>query len=356
MRRKSAALRVWFILCVSPAFLQNVAFAASLESPSTETAEVEPGNAATPMLTSACCGKLCPCTYGWAEALILGRENQADDQALVLNLNTDAELLSVDDLDFDWTGGLRLGYGHRACDCWAWEFGYLGVFDQTADDDVSLANSLTLPPPLGDVVNNFFGASEVDVEYSSDIHSFEANLVRCCCCEGCCYTESWEWLAGFRYLRLDEEFSITAFDPAESSSTYEVETENNLYGGQVGARYRRCRGRWSWESTGKAGIYGNDMEQSQDPILDFPNNFVFRPGRSSTDSDVAFVGDLNFSAIYHLSRVWGLRAGYNLIWIDGVALAPNQLDFSNTPTSGTELDDGGTAFLHGVNIGLEARW
>ena len=63
------------------------------------------------------------------------------------------------------------------------------------------------------------------------------------------------------------------------------------------------------------------MEQHQAPIIDFPG-FVFRTGRGRADTDVAFVGDLNFSIIYQLNRVWGLRTGYNLIWLEGVALRP----------------------------------
>ncbi len=123
---------------------------------------------------------------------------------------------------------------------------------------------------------------------------------------------------------------------------------------QLGARLRRCHCRWNWEATGKAGIYGNDMEQIQAPIIDFPD-FEFRSGQGSDDGGVAFVGDLNLTGIYQLNRIWGLRVGYNLIWIEGVALAPDQLDFTNTPDSGSDLDGDGGVFLHGVNVGFEAR-
>jgi hypothetical protein len=109
------------------------------------------------------------------------------------------------------------------------------------------------------------------------------------------------------------------------------------------------------ETTAKAGVYANDMEQSQAPIIDFPN-FYFRSGRDSDDTEVAFVGDLNFTVIYQFCELWGFRVGYNLIWLDGVALAANQLDFSNTPDSGTKLDSDSYVFLHGVNLGLETRW
>jgi hypothetical protein len=302
------------------------------------------------------CGTLCPCTYVWAEGLILSRDNQSDDQPLALDLNTNDVLLGTDDLDFDWTGGLRLGYGTRVCDCLSVELGYLGAYDLSASDGVELAGGLMLPGVLGVQVNNFFGADTADVEYESDLHSLEANLVCCSCCyDGGCGGRSWEWLAGLRFISFDEEFGITLIDPLESTTVYSVDTDNDLFGPQIGARTRHIRGRWNWEATGKAGMYVNHMEQHQAPIVDFPN-FVFRTRRGGADTDVAFVSDLNFSIIYQLSRVWGLRTGYNLIWLEGVALAPDQLDFTNTLASGRGLDDDGGVLLHGVNIGLEARY
>jgi hypothetical protein len=71
---------------------------------------------------------------------------------------------------------------------------------------------------------------------------------------------------------------------------------------------------------------------------------------------VSFVGDINLSAIYRLTEVWGIRAGYNLFWFTGAALAPDQFDFANTTTAGTGLVSGGGLFMHGANLGLEARW
>jgi hypothetical protein len=68
------------------------------------------------------------------------------------------------------------------------------------------------------------------------------------------------------------------------------------------------------------------------------------------------VGELGLSGTYQLTRVLTVRGGYNLMWIAGVALAPDQLDFTDLPSSGTALDRGGGIFLHGANVGLEARW
>ena len=118
---------------------------------------------------------------------------------------------------------------------------------------------------------------------------------------------------------------------------------------------RRSRGRFGWEATGKAGIFGNDAQQTQS-VTDFPN-FPLRPTVSSSGGGVAFVGEINLSALYRLTDVWNLRAGYNAMWIEGLALAPDQLDFNFAASpSGNQLHNGGGMFLHGVNVGLEARW
>lgn len=103
------------------------------------------------------------------------------------------------------------------------------------------------------------------------------------------------------------------------------------------------------------------MSQSQAPII---NSFgrvggqpvVERPGRSSTEGGVGFIADLNFTLTYRLTETWGLRMGYNLIWLSGVALAPNQFDFSAPPAGGGELHGGSSICLTGASLGLEARW
>jgi hypothetical protein len=70
------------------------------------------------------------------------------------------------------------------------------------------------------------------------------------------------------------------------------------------------------------------------------------------------IADMNLSAIYRFNETWGLRAGYNLFWLTGVALAPDQWDFSarQTAAAGTGLNNTGSLFLGGANLGLEARW
>jgi hypothetical protein len=71
---------------------------------------------------------------------------------------------------------------------------------------------------------------------------------------------------------------------------------------------------------------------------------------------VGFIGGLNGTLIYRLTERWGLRAGYNLYWLTGAALAPAQWDFATAAGAGTGINDNGGLFLHGANIGTEYRW
>jgi hypothetical protein len=135
---------------------------------------------------------------------------------------------------------------------------------------------------------------------------------------------------------------------------YGVRTSNNLFGGQIGARGRLTWERWALEGWAKAGLMGAYQRQSQDTVVDYLG-FVQRPAATSAATEVGFVGDINLSAIYRLNDVWGIRAGYNTIWINGVALAPNQYSFAAKGPV-TTVSNGSGIFLHGANLGLEARW
>ena len=311
------------------------------------------------------CCKLCPSVYGYTEALFMQRTHGEPVHDILIDSSTNQTVLSSRDLDFNYSPGVRAVFGF-CYDGWLpLEIGYFGLFDSRSSKSVTSSptgdpflGNLTFPGDLGAASNVFAGAQQATVDYTSEIHSGEINYHCCCCredCGGC--PQSFEWLAGFRYLSLRERLFINGQRNevgGTETANYDVWTSNDLYGGQLGARWRCCHGGWSWEATGKGGIFGNSEGEKQQ-FIDFPD-FPLRPLVSATSSAVAFVGELNLSGIYQLNSVWGIRAGYNLMWIQGVALAPDQLDFSFTSTSGSQVERNGGVFLQGANVGLEARW
>jgi hypothetical protein len=289
------------------------------------------------------------------EALYLDRDQGSRDQVVVIDeLNENQPLFGTGDVSFDFEPGSRATWG-IGCDpcspCSAWEFSYMGICDWSGSASVSGEGNLGVVGDLGLVTNAFSGADRISLDYSSELYSFEANCVKCY--QRCC--DRLEFLCGFRYLALYEDFAINASDFSEGDGAYKIRTRNDLFGLQTGVRFRRSRRLIQWEVLGKVGIYGNSAEQSQ-VVTDFPPGFVVRSHRGNHDGDAAFVGELGANVICPVNGIWAVRAGYSLLWLAGVALAPDQLDFTNVPSSGTRIDHTGNALFHGVSLGLEARF
>jgi hypothetical protein len=180
------------------------------------------------------------------------------------------------------------------------------------------------------------------------LHNIEINRVKRVECTDL------SWLVGFRYINFQEDIDITSTDGDNSVSNYRVGTENNLFGGQLGGIWRRHENILGLEVFGKAGIFGTNLTQGQF-IGDFGNTFVFRDTRSDW-STTSYLLEGGITGLVRISENWSARAGYNVLFIDGLVRASDQLDFTDTLTSGTLIDDSGEAFMHGANVGLEARW
>ena len=357
----------------------NVAYAmASDEKPNAASPDTSSNGPNTECCEALSCCNMCPCVYGEIEGLFLRRCAGHPDRTLLIDANTRATLVSSSDFDFDFNPGVRALFGFRLWGCRSVEFGYFGLFDTHASIDFVPANrgvDVTLPGALGIASNVFHGDVRVHMEYLSRIQGAEVNFP--CCCSSCCCSSgcsdcgpscsagcsdcgpatSIEWFAGFRYLSVREDLRISGVrtvNTLDETAFYDTNSRNDLFGAQLGARIRRCRGQFSWEATGKAGIFGNSVGQEQ-LFVDYPG-FLLRPTTGANGGNVAFMGELNLTGIYQINKTWGLRLGYNLMLIEGLALAPDQTDFTFTSTSGTAINTRGGMFLHGINVGVEARW
>ena len=302
-------------------------------------------------------------SYALTDALFWGRDNQAAGRALITPVGDGVPLLTARDAQFPFSEGVRAFYGQRQPDERGWEIGYFGVYGQAAAASVGAPGTqqfLQYPEPIGEVLTA--DGELASLNYTSVINSAEANVFRTST-EWRTPSGAWrtvDWLLGFRYVGVEESADLNVICCLEETGAYQAvsyhaRTRNNMFGAQIGNRTRWTWERWALEGWAKAGILGNAQEQIQLPLIDY-TGFEQRPALSTTEGAVSFIGDINLSAVYRLTDVWGIRAGYNLIWIDGLALAPNQFAFGNTAGAGTALVSGGGIFMQGANLGLEARW
>jgi len=127
-----------------------------------------------------------------------------------------------------------------------------------------------------------------------------------------------------------------------------------MFGIQGGARWMFNYKRLAVETTLKAGVLENATQQSQnvnDPAFPITLRNTLEKG-----ANVSFLSEIALNASYRLTEHWAIRTGYTLIWVDGLALAPNQMDTTFTATSGTGLNHGGNLLLTAVNLGAEFHW
>jgi hypothetical protein len=176
-------------------------------------------------------------------------------------------------------------------------------------------------------------------------------------------------LLGVRYVNLNEDYIFRSLSTgegitrAEFGADYDIETQNDLIGLQVGGDFINQRERWYWGVRGKAGIFVNFAQQdTAAQFNDIRAPGPDAPGDPSIDiaprvehasrANEAFMGELSVMTAYHFTPNFTARASYDFMWLAGVALAPDQFTFGET----ARLTLDGVIFYQGLSVGLEIVW
>ena len=143
---------------------------------------------------------------------------------------------------------------------------------------------------------------------------------------------------------------------------YGVETENQLFGFQLGGRgeYYLTR-RLAMNFGHKVGLYGNHIEHESviggsaglAMINNGPNYGRYYYVENSKD-DVSLLGELQVGLSYQCTPRWAITAGYRLIGATGMALPTNQIypDLRGI-NDVEEIDSNGHVLVHGGYAGIE---
>jgi hypothetical protein len=337
------SLRIGFVLFALGTVLRSQAFAADLAAP-TETDQ-------TPK-ESNCDGGLDGYRGGpgWtirAGGLIMER-SQPNDAVLVTNSFSPGGdvLLNASDFDFGFAGGFEIDAIRHNVFGTSWDpevrlFSLDGWSAQTDSVSAPAGSVVQYATPIG----NPFYPGNISASLASELKSVEFNVRR--------QTRDWlTVLAGVRYVELNEQGLAILQDigPGLNLATHAIDADNHLWGGQIGADATALEfGRFQFGAVGKAGIYSNDcgnrvaVSQMSGPSF----------GSDSRENHTSFVGELGATGTCAITERWSGRAAYQLFWVDGVALASDQVAVSDPARSAATVDSSGTAFYHGVFVGLE---
>ena len=109
-------------------------------------------------------------------------------------------------------------------------------------------------------------------------------------------------------------------------------------------------GRFSLDGVIKIGLFDNYAEQSTGVSL---KKQVF-PSQAATNH-AAFVSEAGLQVKYQLLKGLALKAGYEALWLDGVALAPSQIQETLTLANvrALSVNCGSNVLFQGATAGLE---
>ena len=159
--------------------------------------------------------------------------------------------------------------------------------------------------------------------------------------------------------------------------TYRVNTDNDLMGFQFGSDLVAKRTDWVFGLNGKLGGLLNFADRrsslrqrfettesiiARQPSATFatndPEGIAEFETRETTeqlnDETLTFLGELNMYVAYYLRPNTSFRVGYNVLYMNGIAAALDNVGLQGTAFRKFEVT--GDSFYHGMNLGLETTW
>jgi hypothetical protein len=332
----------------------------------------------TPALENWACGTKCCPWYGSILALTMCRDNPNKLWTSYEDGNEPNQLPTFPHLAWRWGGEIRLGY--RFCDCccrqWALEASFWALDDFEGFVSVTNPNGVSTPLNTSDVEFNgvsaenwFDGAAEHCVTRRDEFQSVEFNLVRERMNMGCSSPWSIDWLAGARYFRFKEEWTLASLQDGwnwgDEGGIHEVylrdRITNNFWGFQFGfnAEFYLLRN-LRLVATPKFGIYDNHIEHyfqlnlGDGANADTGSSGVVGtyPVWSQTDQ-LSFLTQIDLGLDWMFTERLSARVGYRVLAITGVGLSDTQIPpyLVDIPAI-ADIDTNANLILHGAYMGL----
>ncbi|MCX7403605.1 MAG: hypothetical protein NTY87_11015 [Planctomycetia bacterium] len=253
---------------------------------------------------------------------------------------------------------------------------YGGLFFTQNDAWNAIPNSF-LVTPLAPEVPGFNGAQTFYTSLNSSYNSMEWNykLRRRLGRDQLVMSPNGNWskhaergflaslMIGGRIANVNENFSFisrrNSVFPATFGGDYNIHTQNWLLGMNIGSEVLSQNEFYYWGVRGRvtpAMNFGANQQSvvSANTALPAPLPKTENRAGSASQLSPAFIGDLTLFAGWNVTPNFSFKAGYDFLWVAGVATAERQINLNNIRQN--PIDNGGQFLCNGVSFGCEGSW
>lgn len=278
--------------------------------------------------------------------------------------------LSTNAIPYDLSAGTRLTLGqHLGRDHLDrdrnMEIVYYGGLSYYQTDSLNARDGNVIITPLGNVPG-FVGATSYQTKHNTIFNSLEWNykLARRLGRDQLVMGPNGNWsrhaergflpalIVGTRLVNVNDSFDLLAGGNGRAGD-YTIDAQNWLWGMNLGGELMSQNEFFYWGLRGRVT-----------PSMNFAANqqryFGAQQGTVSTRSSSAdifaagFVSDLSLLAGWQITPNFSVKAGYEFLWVAGIATAPRQFDLEGIRND--RLDPGGQIFFNGLSLGCEGSW
>ncbi len=320
---------------------------------------------------------------GWTPFQAQAFREESDDDDPIVTYRREA-VLSTSSFDDELKPGERALVGVALSDWYRLEFSYLGLhswsdsaavrYNNADGEDGNLLSPFSsfgdrlgrpgLDPLMDD--GSFEAVEGLDfnelasISFSSELDSAELNVRRRVCMPANRHVAAeMSCLVGLRYMQVREDFGYFTQSPLpdfETQNAVDVRTENDLFGVQLGALAQFLVHNRAWIDLQVKGAFFLNQAESR-VAADVYDVLNAQNETSALNDEVdcaSFLGDISLQFNYQFAPSWTIRAGYNAMWLTGVALASENFvgDASTLINGPASVDHSGSVVYHGPNIGL----
>jgi hypothetical protein len=229
-----------------------------------------------------------------------------------------------------------------------WDFSYLWLNNWEKEcTRESSSGSLIFSVKNPGITNDFEGADRGSAEYSSEFQNCELNYFRYITPQQGDYFSS-AYLLGLRYMNLREALDVS-FTKGSDKSSYKVQTANRIPAVQVGGLIAWNPTRViTWDFIVMVGV-GFDMGEQKTYLGDYNNSVTVR-GYEASGFSTPLVTEGAIRLTYRPTSYLNTHIAYQFIYLNGVALAPDQLVKSDSSRHVYKAI--GSPLFHGLTAGL----